>query len=57
MEHYIILARSVTYAQRMRKSLDRAGIRYCFFYLAGISGAEGSLHWNPPSGFASAFLE
>ena len=27
MEHYIILARSVTYAQRMQKSLGRAGIR------------------------------
>ena len=31
MEHYIILARSVTYAQRMRKSLDRAGIRCSIF--------------------------
>lgn len=31
MEHYIILARSVTYAQRMRKSLDRAGIRCQIF--------------------------
>ena len=27
VEHYIILARSVTYAQRMQKSLGRAGIR------------------------------
>ena len=27
MEHYLILARSVTYAQRMRRALDRAGIR------------------------------
>ncbi|MDD3346302.1 DUF3343 domain-containing protein [Oscillibacter sp.] len=27
MEHYLILARSVTYAQRMQKALDRAGIR------------------------------
>lgn len=27
MEHYIILARSVTYAQRMQRALDRAGIR------------------------------
>lgn len=26
MEHYLILARSVTYAQRMQKALDRAGI-------------------------------
>lgn len=31
MEHYIILARSVTYAQRMKKSLDRAGIR-CYIF-------------------------
>jgi hypothetical protein len=31
VEHYIILARSVTYAQRMRKSLDRAGIRCQIF--------------------------
>ena len=27
MEHYLILARSVTYAQRMRRALERAGIR------------------------------
>lgn len=27
MDHYLILARSVTYAQRMQKALDRAGIR------------------------------
>ena len=26
MEHYLILARSVTYAQRMQRALDRAGI-------------------------------
>ncbi len=26
MDHYLILARSVTYAQRMQKALDRAGI-------------------------------
>ena len=31
MEHYIILARSVTYAQRMHKSLSRAGIRCQIF--------------------------
>ena len=31
MEHYIILARSVTYAQRMQKSLSRAGIRCHIF--------------------------
>lgn len=31
MEHYIILARSVTYAQRMQKSLGRAGIRCQIF--------------------------
>lgn len=31
VEHYIILARSVTYAQRMRRSLDRAGIRCQIF--------------------------
>lgn len=27
MEHYLILARSVTYAQRMQKALNRAGVR------------------------------
>lgn len=27
MEHYLILARSVTYAQRMRRQLERTGIR------------------------------
>lgn len=27
MEYYIILARSVTYAQRMRQALERSGIR------------------------------
>ena len=31
MEHYIILARSVTYAQRMQKSLSRVGIRCQIF--------------------------
>ena len=31
MEHYIILARSVTYAQRMRRALDRVGIRCQIF--------------------------
>ena len=31
MEHYIILARSVTYAQRMQKSLNRAGVRCQIF--------------------------
>ena len=31
MEHYIILARSVTYAQRMQKSLGRTGIRCQIF--------------------------
>ena len=31
MEHYIMLARSVTYAQRMRRSLDRTGIRCQIF--------------------------
>ena len=31
MEHYIILARSVTYAQRMQKSLSRAGSRCQIF--------------------------
>ena len=31
VEHYIILARSVTYAQRMQKSLGRAGIRCLIF--------------------------
>lgn len=27
MEHYLILARSVTYAQRMQRVLERSGIR------------------------------
>ena len=27
MEHYLILARSVTYAQRMQRALERSGIR------------------------------
>ncbi len=27
MEHYLILARSVTYAQRMHRQLERGGIR------------------------------
>ncbi|WP_295578851.1 DUF3343 domain-containing protein [uncultured Oscillibacter sp.] len=31
MEHYLILARSVTFAQRMQKALDRAGIRCQIF--------------------------
>ncbi|MCI8809188.1 MAG: DUF3343 domain-containing protein [Oscillibacter sp.] len=33
MEHYLILARSVTYAQRMQKVLGRTGIR-CQIYRA-----------------------
>ena len=31
MEHDLILARSVTFAQRMQKALDRAGIRCQIF--------------------------
>ncbi len=31
MEHYLILARSVTYAQRMQKVLNRAGVRCQIF--------------------------
>ena len=31
MEHYLILARSVTYAQRMQKALTRMGIRCRIF--------------------------
>ena len=31
MEHYLILARSVTYAQRMQKALTRTGIRCRIF--------------------------
>ena len=27
MEHYLIIARSITYAQRMQRALARAGIR------------------------------
>ena len=27
MEHYLIIARSVTYAQRMQRTLARAGLR------------------------------
>lgn len=33
MDHYLILARSVTYAQRMQKCLGRTGIR-CQIYRA-----------------------
>ena len=33
MEHYLILARSVTYAQRMQQALERAGVR-CAIYRA-----------------------
>ena len=33
MEHYVIIARSVTYAQRMQRALQRAGIR-CQIYRA-----------------------
>ena len=31
MEHYLILARSVTYAQRMQRALARTGIRCQIF--------------------------
>lgn len=31
MEHYLILARSVTYAQRMQRALGRTGIRCQIF--------------------------
>lgn len=31
MEYYLILARSVTFAQRMQRALDRAGIRSQIF--------------------------
>jgi len=31
VEHYLILARSVTYAQRMQRALSRAGIRCQIF--------------------------
>ena len=31
MEHYLILARSITFAQRMQSALDRAGIRCQIF--------------------------
>lgn len=31
MEHYLILARSVTYAQRMQRVLERSGIRCQIF--------------------------
>ena len=31
MEHYLILARSVTYAQRMQKAMSRAGVRCQMF--------------------------
>lgn len=31
MEHYLIIARSVTYAQRMQKALARAGVRCQIF--------------------------
>ena len=31
MEHYLIIARSVTYAQRMQRTLARAGVRSRIF--------------------------
>ena len=31
MEHYLLLARAVTYAQRMQRALSRAGIRCQIF--------------------------
>lgn len=31
MEHYLILARSVTYAQRMQRALTKVGVRCQFF--------------------------
>ena len=31
MEYYLILARSVTYAQRMQRALERAGVRCQIF--------------------------
>lgn len=31
MEHYLIIARSVTYAQRMQRVLSRAGVRCQIF--------------------------
>ena len=31
MEHYLLIARSVTYAQRMQRTLGRAGIRCRIF--------------------------
>ena len=31
MEHYLILARSVTYAQRMQRTLEKTGIRCQIF--------------------------
>ena len=31
MDHYIIIARSVTYAQRMQRALARAGVRCQIF--------------------------
>ena len=31
MEHYLILARSVTYAQRMQRALAKVGVRCQFF--------------------------
>ena len=31
MEHYLLIARSVTYAQRMQRTLARAGIRCRIF--------------------------
>ncbi len=31
MEHYLIIARSVTYAQRMQRALSRSGVRCQIF--------------------------
>ena len=38
MEHYLIIARSVTYAQRMQRALARSGIRSRIFRAPGPDG-------------------
>lgn len=58
MEHDLILARSVTYAQRMQKALSRVGIRSQFFrapreltdagcaYVLRVTGTDLSMAFN-----------
>ena len=51
MEHYLIIARSITYAQRMQRALGKAGIR-CRIFRAPrdltSSGCAYAMELAPP---------